>query len=137
MVIPPPATAPPMVLIVDDDEESRTTLARVVGSFGVRVRTARDGEEALEIARAAPPDLILCDLAMPNMSGVELVTRIRATPRLARILVVAVTGLATRAAVIETWKTGFDGHVVKPITTDVVARLLDRVAPGRRQEHPR
>jgi CheY-like chemotaxis protein len=123
-----------MVLIVDDDEESRVTTARLVASFGARVQTARDGEEALAMVHAAPPDLILCDLAMPNMNGVDLVTALRAAPSLPRIPVIAVTGLATPGAVLETWKTGFDGHVVKPMTASVLARLLERVAPGRRRE---
>jgi CheY-like chemotaxis protein len=122
-----------MVLIVDGDEESRTSTARLVAAFGARVQTARDGEEALRMVHAAPPDLLLCDPAMPSTGGVALVTAVRTAPSLRRMLVVAITGLATPGAVAETWTSGFDAHVLKPITGSVLTRLLERVAPRPRE----
>jgi len=132
---------PPLVsvLIVDDHEDSRVAASLLIQTFGVLVRTARDGEEALQLIAAHPPDLILCDLQMPRLDGFALVRRLRADRRLRDILVIATTGLGAPADVVATREAGFDGHVVKPITWDVIVRLLERVRSTKdqpRQQQP-
>jgi CheY-like chemotaxis protein len=124
------------VLIVDDDEESRRTIRRLVESFGVRAITAGGGEEALELALTHRPDLVLCDLQMPRMDGYEVARALRADARLPRMLVIAVTGLVTFTAVSSSLDAGFDGHVVKPLTRDILGRLLDRLTGAGSQEGP-
>ena len=115
------------VLVVDDHEDSRAALAILLRLLGVDVRTARDGEEAWEEIVSAPPDLILCDLQMPRLDGFALVRRLRADPRGRGIVAIAVTALGTPRDLVATREAGFDGHVVKPITRDVLVRLLERV----------
>ena len=80
------------ILVVDDDP-SITSLVRIaLARTGHEVETAKSGDEALECARRARPDLILLDLMMPGMSGSEVLEEIRADPELADIRVVLATG---------------------------------------------
>jgi two-component system CheB/CheR fusion protein len=114
-------------LIVDDHEDSRAALAVLLQLHGVDVRTARDGEEAWREIVEAPPDLILCDLHMPNLDGFGFVRRLRADSRLRGTVTIAVSALGGPRDLIETREAGFDGHVVKPISEEALVRLLDRV----------
>jgi CheY-like chemotaxis protein len=113
-------------LIVDDHEDSRAALAILLQLRGVDVRTARDGEEAWREIVAAPPDLILCDLTMPNLDGFGLARRLRADSRLGGIVTIAVSALGAPRDLVATREAGFDGHVVKPITEEAFVRLLER-----------
>jgi two-component system CheB/CheR fusion protein len=115
------------ILIVEDEADSRELLRQIVASFGATVRVAEEGHEALAIASAWTPDLILADLRMPRMDGFTLFRRLRDDPRLCRIRVVAVSALATGADIKRTWLAGFDGHVAKPIDYDLVATLIERL----------
>ena len=123
------------VLVVDDDDAFRDALALLIETFRVHVRTARDGVEALDLIAADPPDLILCDLRMPRLDGFALVRALRADRRLQSIHVVAITGLSLPADVTAAREAGFDGHVVKPITAEMIDRILDRVRAAENQGH--
>jgi two-component system cell cycle response regulator len=125
------------VLVVEDDAAARSALVALVGTFGVDVREARDGEEAYRLALERRPDLVLCDLQMPVLDGLGLVQRLRRDPRFRRVLAVAV-GEATRPIDIKgTREAGFDGHIAKPVSAEVVARLLDRALDRQlTQEEP-
>jgi len=115
------------ILIVEDDADSRELLRQIVASFGATVRVAEEGHEALAIASAWTPDLILADLRMPGMDGFTLLSRLRDDPGLCGIRVVAVSGLAAGADIKRTWLAGFDGHVAKPLDYDLVAMLIERL----------
>ncbi len=115
------------ILIVEDHHDSREVMRQIVESFGATVRVAQEGYEALEIAAAWIPDLILCDLMMPGMDGYTLMGRLKADPTLRASRVVAVSVLAGDADFKRTWLAGFDGHIVKPIDYDLLAALLERV----------
>lgn len=78
------------VLVVDDEEMIRITSAKVLQSRGFEVRTAADGFEALVELRKAPPDIVISDLHMPNMSGFELLSVVRR--RFPHIPVIAISG---------------------------------------------
>jgi CheY-like chemotaxis protein len=125
------------VLVVDDDEDAREGIVRLIQTFGmVRARAARDGEEALQLLPDVQPDLILCDLQMPRLDGFEFVRRLRRTQPFHRILTVAVTGLSRAIDIEATRAAGFDGHLVKPITGEMIARLLERAVDARRRAQP-
>ncbi len=115
------------VLVVEDDAASRELLCRIVASFGARVSSARNGLEGLDRAHAQKPDLILCDLLMPELDGFGLMRRLRANPELCRVAVIAVSALGTEADFWRTWEAGFSGHLVKPVDVDVIAAQLARV----------
>ena len=119
------------ILIVEDHDDSRELLRQIVVSFGATVRVAADGHEALAIAAAWTPDLILTDLRMPGMDGFTLLSRLRDDPRLCGSRVVAISALATGADTKRAWLAGFDGHVAKPIDYDLVAEIIERVFWGR------
>jgi CheY-like chemotaxis protein len=115
------------IMIVEDDADSRELLRQIVASFGATLRVAEDGQEALSVASAWTPHLIIADLRMPRMDGFQLYSQLRDDPRFNGVRVVAVSALATDADIKRTLLAGFDGHVAKPIDYDVVATLIERV----------
>jgi CheY-like chemotaxis protein len=82
------------VLVVDDDANFRAIVGEVLKAEGCTVREATNGRQALEMARAHTPDLILTDLMMPTMSGWDLCAELGRTERLARVPVAVVSGVA-------------------------------------------
>jgi CheY-like chemotaxis protein len=117
------------VLIVEDDESAREGMVRLVQTFGLRARAARDGVEALDLVPEVQPDVIFCDLQMPRLDGFGFVKRLRRAPPFHRILTVAVTGLSEPIDIAATRAAGFDDHLVKPISWEMIARVLERVVP--------
>jgi CheY-like chemotaxis protein len=109
------------VLVVDDDEEFRIVMGEILGAEGCRVAHARNGIEALQVLRSLTPDLLIVDLAMPIMNGVELLDRLSRDQRLAEIPV----------AIASSWDPPddvFRGHVVrKPLDLPNLLGVLDAV----------
>ena len=81
----------PTILIADDSATNRLLLITVLGYAGYRIIEATDGVEALEMARAEHPDLVITDIVMPNMGGTELVNCLRADPTIAHIPIIFYT----------------------------------------------
>jgi CheY-like chemotaxis protein len=120
------------ILAVDDDEDSREVLRQILEFHGARVLLAENGRAALDILRRTEPDLMLCDLMMPGLDGFGVMKRVRGDPRLARVVVVAVTGLTSRVDFLRTLKAGFYGHITKPFDPDrLVAGVERAIAPWR------
>jgi two-component system cell cycle response regulator DivK len=115
------------VLVVEDHDDSRDLLGRIISSFGASVMTAADGQEALRLATADPPDLIFSDLRMPEMDGFELLARLRLDDTLRRVRVVAVSAFGAHGDFMRTWAAGFSGHLVKPIDFEIVEAQLRRI----------
>lgn len=103
------------VLVVDDIESNRTLLEEILEEAGLQVVSAENGQEALIIAGEILPDLILMDLKMPVMSGIEATRRIRASLKTHHIPVIALTASAIETAKDEIISQGFDGYLLKPI----------------------
>lgn len=101
------------VLVVEDDSDSRTALCALLESYGYRVTSAANGREAVARARSEPPDLILMDLMMPVMDGLEATHRIRRTEGLAETVIVCVTAMDSVSG--EDVEARFDDWVRKPI----------------------
>jgi len=114
------------VLVVDDDDDTREVMVRLLQTFGVDARTARDGEEALQLVPEVQPALILCDLQMPRLDGVGFVKRLRRLPPFHETFTVAITGLCGALVVAATREAGFDGHLEKPMSAEMLARVLHR-----------
>ena len=114
------------VLVVDDDDLAREGIVRLIQALGVGARAARDGEEALHLVLEVQPALILCDLRMPRLDGFGFLKRLRRTLPFHRILIVAVTGLSGPLDFAATREAGFDDHLVKPISGETLARVLER-----------
>lgn len=112
-------------VLVVDDEVSIRRLARVaLEEAGLRVLEAGDGAKALETARTQRPDLILLDVAMPRMSGLEVCRRLREAPATAKIPVLLITGLLDQARQDAMAKAGATGVVAKPFTPASLARRV-------------
>jgi CheY-like chemotaxis protein len=120
------------VLIVDDHDGVREVFMEMVHALGGCVRGARDGKEALQLLPDVRPDLILYDLQMPRLDGFGFVSGLRCTPPFHQILTVAVTALSSPFDIAATRAAGFDGHIVKPISLEMIARLLERAVAARR-----
>ena len=118
------------ILIVDDNVQN-LKLARVlfVGE-GFEVRTATDAEVALEMLDAFEPSVILMDLQLPGMDGLELTRRLKADAARRKIRVVAITAYAMKGDEEKALAAGCDAYVAKPIDVDdlpkLVAKLIER-----------
>jgi PAS domain S-box-containing protein len=121
----------PRVLVVEDDPQSLELMRYLLDAYGCKVFTAADGATAVATARSEQPDLVLCDLLMPEVDGHEVLRRLRADPALARTRVVAVTALATAASRDDPVGAGFDGILRKPIAPESFARDALAHLPGR------
>jgi PAS domain S-box-containing protein len=127
------------VLVVDDIAENRALLSHILTHLGFEVVQASNGEEALQRAESARPDLVLMDSVMPVMDGLEATRRLRRVPGLRSVPVLALSASASEAEQARSLETGADAFLAKPIVVD---RLLEHV--GRllrlqwvREEAPR
>ncbi|MDB5446133.1 MAG: hypothetical protein JWQ97_1450 [Phenylobacterium sp.] len=125
------------VLIVDDEPVNRLVLARMVEHFGSRCQEASSGAEALEVLAVQPVDLVLMDIHMPQMSGIQTVERLRAAAGPNRDTpVVAVTGDTTRLR-RDYIALGFDDYANKPISLAAVKAMLSTRREAASDAQPR
>ncbi len=116
-----PAAEPRRILVVDDEPQITRVLRTTLSSHGYTIRTAGDGDEALEVMRDWTPDLIITDLAMPNMEGLELCRHVREKSAIP-IIVLSVRG--EERTKIEALDTGADDYVTKPFgPKELLARV--------------
>jgi CheY-like chemotaxis protein len=106
--------APARILVADDDAWILRMVATVLGQRGHTIEIASDGEEAYLKALETPPDLLICDVMMPKMSGWDLVKALRARPEFAFVPVIFLTALATDEDRIRGFRLGADDYVTKP-----------------------
>lgn len=112
------------VLVVDDNKAVADTLRMLVSIMGNDVRTASDGEEAIEIAATFAPDIVLMDLGMPRKNGYEAARHIRQQPWGKKMKLVAFSGWGQDVDKRKTKEAGFDEHLVKPADPEQLKRLL-------------
>ncbi len=103
------------VLVVEDDDETRAVLVRELGSRGYRIHEATDGASALERWSAGRPDVVLLDLGLPDMDGLEVIRRIR---REAMTPIVILSGRFAEREKVEALERGADDYVTKPFGLD-------------------
>lgn len=120
----PAAPAVCRILVVDDIEDNADTLAALLREMGNDVRTAYSGMQAVEAAADFRPNLVLLDLGMPGVHGLDTARTIRAQPWGRDMLLVAVTGWASSEDRLRTAEAGFDHHLVKPVAIEVLRQLL-------------
>lgn len=112
------------VLVVEDNALNLKLVRDVLGHAGYRVLEAGDAERGLELARDGAPDLILMDVQLPGIDGVEALRRLRADAATASIPVVALTALAMKEDRERFLSAGFDGYLEKPVSVpDLAAQL--------------
>lgn len=123
---------PTTILCVEDEADLRADLAEELLAAGYDVVEASNGEEALDYLGHSRPDLVLCDITMPQMSGLELLARVREQPAFADLPFIFLTALAGRRDVIAGKAAGVDDYLTKPIDFDLmlitIAARLEQVA---------
>jgi putative two-component system response regulator len=121
-----PATDPSSVriLVVDDDDQVRSYLRRLLVRSGYEVEESATAGDAIERVRAAPPDLVLLDLQLPDRSGIEVLQEIRAEPSTRLLPVVMLTGMASPAEKIRAQAEGVTDFIAKPFSPE---ELIPRV----------
>jgi two-component system KDP operon response regulator KdpE len=128
-------TAPAMnikgnILVVDDEPQITRVLKTTLSGHGYATRTAADGDEALQIMKTWPPDLLITDLRMPNMDGLDLCRHVRASSQIP-IIVLSVRG--EERTKVEALDAGADDYVTKPFSA---IELLARVRAALRRSTP-
>ena len=113
------------VLFVDDEEQIRKLLSTWLTRHGYEVTVANDGWEALKAVRAKAPDLVITDVNMPNMNGLELTRRLRADHRTARIPVIMLSARKQADDVLTGYAEGADEYVPKPVEMAVLAAKVE------------
>jgi PAS domain S-box-containing protein len=111
------------VLVVDDSRDAAESLAELVEMFGHAVDVAYDGPSALAKARANPPEVVLCDIGLPGMSGYDVARALRGGG-MDGLRIIAVSGYALPEDLKKAAEAGFDGHVAKPTDACEIERLL-------------
>jgi CheY-like chemotaxis protein len=109
------AQSPVSILVVDDDEEIRRVLQIVLEKSGHAVLQAAHGEEALEQMQRAQPALVLLDIMLPRLDGLEVIRRMREQPALRAIPVIAFTALTSQLIEKELFELGVRGFMRKPL----------------------
>lgn len=126
--------SPKTILVVDDEKDIRELVRYNLARDGYKVECAQTGEEALRTARSAAPDLIVLDLMLPGLDGLEVCKRLKAERQTAAVPIVMLTAKGEDADVVAGLELGADDYVIKPFSPRV---LLARVrAVLRRSEEP-
>jgi two-component system, chemotaxis family, CheB/CheR fusion protein len=120
------------VLVVDDNADAAETLRMVLELQGLVVEVVEDGPAALQRMESFAPDVLLLDLGLPGMNGLQVAERVRATPRGPEVLIVAVTGWGQEED-RERTVAAFDAHLTKPVDTQ---RLLALISDSHGAEAP-
>jgi CheY-like chemotaxis protein len=124
------------VLVVDDVADTANSLAEVLSLYGFATQAVTNGWAALAYIARSPPDAIILDLKMPDMSGWELARHVRDGPAGNRPLIIAVTGCATATDRERSVVAGIDLHMIKPIDPSRLVDTLNRFARFLPQSAP-
>jgi two-component system, response regulator RegA len=131
-----PSEAKPLVLVVDDDEAFRNRLCRAFAQRDWEADSVSNGADALTFARDRSPDLVLVDLRMPGMGGLEVIQELRAID--SSMTIIMLTGYGSIPTAISATKRGADYYLGKPADADQILAVYEnlRTAPSESQEVP-
>ncbi len=119
------------VMVVDDYDEVRLLTKRALESFGYRVLEAASGTEAVRLAQAESPDLILMDLSMPNMDGFATIHRLRKLLGLRAVPVIALSAHAAREVREDALAAGCREFITKPVLFERLKSVVERYLPPK------
>lgn len=112
------------ILVIDDNPVNLKLAAEVLLADGHAIIRAEDAEQALSLLETHMPDLVLTDLALPRMDGLELTRRLKADPRYCHLPVVALTASAMKGDEARVLEAGCDAYIAKPIDTRTLAAQI-------------
>ncbi len=112
------------ILLVEDSDDTREALERIFQRRACEVTSASSAEEALDLAAHTPPEIIISDLGLPGMSGLEFMTRVRNNPAWRDVIAVALSGLGRDRDIKGAAEAGFNAHLLKPVDMAVLDRTL-------------
>ena len=115
------------ILIVEDNAQSMRLIEMTLRDGGYTILKATDGVEALDIATRLRPDLIIMDIQLPRMSGVEVTARLRRMPEFKTIPIIAVTAYAMKGDEGKFAKAGCDAYLSKPINTRELPKIINEM----------
>jgi two-component system alkaline phosphatase synthesis response regulator PhoP len=123
------------ILLVDDDPDIREFVSFNLDKEGFKVETAKNGAEGVELCKKHKPDLVLLDVMMPGMDGIEACELIRATPEIANTLIAFLSARGEDYSQVAGFESGADDYITKPIRPKVlvsrIKALLRRNAPSK------
>jgi two-component system, cell cycle response regulator DivK len=120
------------VLVVEDNERNLKLVRDVLQYAGYDIIEASTGEEGVELAQSLSPDVILMDLQLPDIDGMEALRRIRKSPATADVPVIAVTAFAMRNDRARAFDAGFDGYLEKPLSVRELPAQVQQFLTARR-----
>jgi two-component system cell cycle response regulator DivK len=113
------------ILYVEDNIDNRTLVRRILMAEGYNLLEAVNATQGLEILKDARPDLILMDINMPDMDGYSLTAKIKGTPGLESIPIIALTANVMRGDREKSLEAGCDGYIQKPIDIDLLSEQIE------------
>ncbi len=117
------------VLVVDDEAWARAGLEKLLHQEGYAVETAEDGASALKVASERPPDVVITDLSMPGMNGLELLTKLREQDR--ELPIIMATASSDVTAAVNAMRAGAEDYLTKPIDFDALTVAIERAIERR------
>jgi two-component system cell cycle response regulator len=124
------------ILVIEDNPANLELMSYLLTAFGHEVLTACDGEAGLEATRRESPDLIICDIQIPNTDGLSVARQLKRHPSLGKIPLVAVTAFAMVGDRDKALSAGFDGYIPKPIVPDKFVKQVEAFLPAFEQVAP-
>jgi two-component system, cell cycle response regulator len=121
---------PARILIIEDNEANLELMSYLLRAFGHTVLAAGDGEKGLAMVSEAQPDLVLCDIQLPGIGGMEVAARLRASAGRERLALLAVTALAMVGDRETILSAGFDGYLSKPIDPRAFIQQVESFLPA-------
>jgi len=115
------------ILVVEDNSINMRLIKMTLGNKGYSLLEATDGEEALAVAVKERPDLIIMDVRLPKVNGLEVTRRLRQTPGLSQIPILALTAAAMKGNREEAIEAGCDAYIPKPINTRQLPEVVDEM----------
>ncbi len=122
------------ILIIEDNPANLELMSYLLGAFGHTVLSAEDGRQGLEAVRREQPDLIICDVQLPEMDGYEVARWLKSDAGLRGTPLIAVTALAMVGDRDRMLAAGFDDYLAKPIDPETFVRQMENFLQSRSQE---
>jgi two-component system cell cycle response regulator DivK len=121
------------ILIVEDDPRSLKMIQMILRPYGYSLLEATDGEEALKVACSDKPDLIIMDLRLPKVSGLEVTRQLRQMSDFSHIAIIAITAYAMKGDEEKAISAGCDAYLAKPINTRELPKLITKMLLQRKE----